>query len=322
MRRIKLFLVMLVFAVPAGLAARVNASIPDHAELLKLLDTMGPAIYRDPWSVYAQLKEFEPGIEDAPQETKVLYYMRKAHALHNLYLNDEFEDALGSGRAMTSDATPMRTKLMLMILDGVARQRNGEYESGIAVQEDAARLAQANKLPFVHVFALVELAYTQSQSGRNETALSVLQLAYTLALNMDNAFLTAMVNEVYGVVYMYMGEYDRSIGHDLEALAAYEELGYRGYEAEATYGVALTYRNLKKWDEAMAMQKRLLIWESDYIQPLRDAGHLHGIIGKARGALSGFLDDTGYTQPPYYPASDGLRAELQTAFDRYWAGEW
>jgi 4-hydroxy-tetrahydrodipicolinate synthase len=74
----------------------------------------------------------------------------------------------------------------------------------------------------------------------------------------------------------------------------------------------------KEWEEAMGMQNFLLIWEARYVAPLREAGHLHGIVGKARGALTGFLEDSGYTKPPYYPVPENLMHELQEAFDVYW----
>ncbi len=75
-----------------------------------------------------------------------------------------------------------------------------------------------------------------------------------------------------------------------------------------------------EWVEAMRMQQFLLVWETQHTTPLREAGHLHGIIGKARGALTGFLEDSGYTKPPYYPVSESLMREFQEAFDEYWKG--
>jgi hypothetical protein len=76
-----------------------------------------------------------------------------------------------------------------------------------------------------------------------------------------------------------------------------------------------------RWDEARQYHAKLMTWEMTHIAQLRAAGHLHGIIGKARAALSEFLADSGYTQPPYYPISDAMRTELKRAFDQYWAEE-
>ncbi len=75
-----------------------------------------------------------------------------------------------------------------------------------------------------------------------------------------------------------------------------------------------------EWEEAMNMQRFLLEWEARYVAPLREAGYLHGIIGKARGALTGFLEDSGFTKPPYYPVSRTLMDDFQKAFDEYWKG--
>ncbi|MEK7752906.1 MAG: hypothetical protein AAB654_13375, partial [Acidobacteriota bacterium] len=75
------------------------------------------------------------------------------------------------------------------------------------------------------------------------------------------------------------------------------------------------------WQEAMRRQARLVRWESEHIQRLRQLGHLHAIVGKARVALSGFLLDRGHTRAPYYPADPAIIAELRREFDTFWAEE-
>ncbi len=77
----------------------------------------------------------------------------------------------------------------------------------------------------------------------------------------------------------------------------------------------------KDWETAWQMQKKLLKWERTSIAPLRQAGHRHGIIGKARAALSGFLEDSGRTRPPYYPVDSILQESLKRAFEEFWADE-
>jgi dihydrodipicolinate synthase/N-acetylneuraminate lyase len=74
----------------------------------------------------------------------------------------------------------------------------------------------------------------------------------------------------------------------------------------------------RQWEAAMTMQKQLLVWEANYVKPLRQAGHLHGVIGKARGALSGFLEDNRVTRAPYYPVGDELFAQFKKDFEKYW----
>jgi dihydrodipicolinate synthase/N-acetylneuraminate lyase len=75
------------------------------------------------------------------------------------------------------------------------------------------------------------------------------------------------------------------------------------------------------WAAAMAFHNKLNEWEFTHIKPVRDAGHLHGIIGKARAALTGFLEDTGITRAPYSPVSEEMQRKLKAAFEQFWATE-
>jgi diguanylate cyclase (GGDEF)-like protein len=76
-------------------------------------------------------------------------------------------------------------------------------------------------------------------------------LARELAALGDD-FLVAVVNEVFGVLYTYIDEYDRAIQHYRLALDGYEELAYVGYVAEAIYGLATAHRYAGEYDTAVA----------------------------------------------------------------------
>ena len=75
------------------------------------------------------------------------------------------------------------------------------------------------------------------------------------------------------------------------------------------------------WTAASGCYKKLMKWELTHLQPILAAGHNHGIIGKALGALTGFLEDTGITQPPYAPVPAELQRQMKAAFAQYWAVE-
>jgi dihydrodipicolinate synthase/N-acetylneuraminate lyase len=76
-----------------------------------------------------------------------------------------------------------------------------------------------------------------------------------------------------------------------------------------------------EWEAAWQMQMKLLRWERTYVARIRKAGYHHGIIGKARAALSGFLEDSGQTRAPYYPVEQELQTWLKRAFEEYWKDE-
>jgi dihydrodipicolinate synthase/N-acetylneuraminate lyase len=75
------------------------------------------------------------------------------------------------------------------------------------------------------------------------------------------------------------------------------------------------------WVTAAACHRKLLGWELMHSRPLHEAGHRHGVIGKARAILTGFLEETGRTRPPYYPVSSEMQREYKVAFEAYWSNE-
>jgi 4-hydroxy-tetrahydrodipicolinate synthase len=76
-----------------------------------------------------------------------------------------------------------------------------------------------------------------------------------------------------------------------------------------------------QWEQAWQMQFKLWEWERKHVSPIRRAGHLSGVVGKARAALTGILEDNRLTRAPYRPVSDRLWTDLKQNFDRFWAEE-
>ena len=75
------------------------------------------------------------------------------------------------------------------------------------------------------------------------------------------------------------------------------------------------------WDTATGYHKKLLDWESKHLRSIIEVGYRHGIVGKARATITGWLEDSGCTRAPYYPVSEQLQMELKRAFEEYWAPE-
>lgn len=75
------------------------------------------------------------------------------------------------------------------------------------------------------------------------------------------------------------------------------------------------------WSEAMAMQSKFIRWECACVEPLVQKGYLHGIIGKARGAVTGFLEDHGKTRAPYGPVPTADIEALSEMFQLWWLEE-
>jgi len=77
----------------------------------------------------------------------------------------------------------------------------------------------------------------------------------------------------------------------------------------------------REWEAAMAMQRKFNLWESTCVEPHVRRGYLHGIIGKARAAASGFLEDDGHTRAPYQPMPAADVKQLAADFNQWWTEE-
>lgn len=77
----------------------------------------------------------------------------------------------------------------------------------------------------------------------------------------------------------------------------------------------------QEWKEAFACFRKLMDWELTYVQKIRKEGFRHGILGKARGELTKFLEDTEYSKAPYYPVPKEMVQELCCDFKTYWQEE-
>lgn len=75
------------------------------------------------------------------------------------------------------------------------------------------------------------------------------------------------------------------------------------------------------WAEATRMQSKFNRWEVQCVEPLVKKGYLHGIVGKARCASTGFLEDDGNTRAPYYPLQPEEINDLRLAFKEWWSSE-
>lgn len=258
---IRLIIACLLVATPLLSAASARA---DEKELMATLRDFEAAIWRDPWAARDRLKALRPELDGASSEVRALYYQRLAHALHYLYLDEEFSHAIDAGLAAVTPSTSARTRLFLELLDSVRLRQMGDYKSSLELTERVVEETSHLEFDFLSVFALSEMAFTRTMLGNNEVALIELQRAFADAVELQDRFLIAIVNEAFGALYSYIDEFDKSIEHYRKALDTYAELDYAVYEAEATYGIAISYRYAEQWDEALANFQRYREMTEDY----------------------------------------------------------
>lgn len=250
---LRLALVLLLAVPLAGAPQSVRGEADDLSRALHGLQEL---IWRDPWRARERLNALRPRVAEAEAQQQALYYQRLAFALLNLYVGHEFESAVEDGLAVLTPDTPVQTRLFLELFDGIRARRAGDYARARQRMEQVVAAARARNLEFLAVFALAELGFTRSVAGDNELALTELQQAFAMAVARRDDFLIAFVNESFGAFYGYLNAYDESLAHYQKALDTYAELGYTVYEAEATYGFAISYRYAQRWEQALANFRR------------------------------------------------------------------
>jgi len=220
------------------------------------LQDMGHELNKQPWKTYQSLLVQADQLEDMSPHYKLWWLLRKAQAENLLYFFERFERTVDQAVASVSQQTPARIIINIDIFRGLILQRQGSYQLSQTILKKAQQSALENEFTYLAVRAKQELAYTRSLTEVYELSLTELQQAYVEAFALNDEFLIAKINEVYGAIYGYMHDHDKSIEYYQKSLTSYQKLGYIAHEVEAIYGLAATYRYWKKYDLAIEYYQR------------------------------------------------------------------
>jgi len=216
-----------------------------------VLQNMESELNKYPWKTYQILLTQVDQVEDMSPNYKVWWLLRKAQAENLVYFFDKFERTVEQAQTVINLQTPARVTINFNIFQGLILQRKGLYQQAQIMLKKAKQSAIENKFIYLAVLAKHELAYTRSLTEVYELSLTELQQAYVEAFSLNDEFLIARINEVYGAIYSYMNDYEKSIEYYQKALVSYQKFEYPSYEVEAIYGLASTYRYWKKYDLAI-----------------------------------------------------------------------
>lgn len=220
------------------------------------LQGMEHELNKQPWKTYQLLLTQADQVEDMSPHYKLWWLLRKAQAENLLYFFGDFKGTVDQAITSVSQQTPVRILINIDIFRGLILQREGSYQQSQTILKKAQQSAIDNQFTYLAVLAKQELAYTRSLTEVYELSLTELQQAYVEAFALNNEFLIAKINEVYGAIYGYMDDYGKSVEYYQKALLSYQQLKYPAHEAEAIYGLAATYRYWKKYALAIESYQR------------------------------------------------------------------
>ncbi|MGL1956833.1 MAG: diguanylate cyclase [Colwellia sp.] len=219
------------------------------------IKNMAVEINHKPWQSYQKLQALKPQFSSFDKENKLWWLLRKAQAENLLYLYPEFEQTVAESQTLINTNTLAEIVINFDLYSGIISQRRGNYNQSKKLLKLALSYAHVENFTYLAVEAKKELAFTRSLTESFETSLLGLQEAYVEAYALNDSFLIALINEVYGAIYGYMDEYSKSIEYYQKALASYQALDYPLHAAEAIHGLAATYRYWKKYDLAIEYYK-------------------------------------------------------------------
>ena len=228
------------------------AQLTDSSALQK----MEHELNKQPWKVYQLLLTQADQLKDMSPHYKLWWLLRKAQAENLLYFFEEFERTVDQATTSISQQTSARIIINIDIFRGLILQRQGRYQRSQTILKKAKQSAIKNEFTYLAVRAKQELAYTRSLTEVYELSLTELQQAYVEAFALNDEFLIAKINEVYGAIYGYMHDYGKSIEYYQKSLTSYQKLEYPAHEVEAIYGLAATYRYWKKYELAIEYYQR------------------------------------------------------------------
>lgn len=215
------------------------------------LQNMDDELNKQPWKTYQTLLSQTEHIDDMSPHYKLWWLLRKAQAENLLYFFDEFKRTVDQAQKSINLQTSIRITINFDIFHGLILQREGQYLKAQKILKKATLSAKENKFIYLAVRAKQELAYTRSLTEVYELSLTELQQSYVEAFALSDDFLIAKINEVYGAIYGYMHDYEKSVEYYQKALLSYQKLEYIAHEVEAIFGLASTYRFWHKYDLAI-----------------------------------------------------------------------
>ena len=213
---------------------------------------MDDEIHREPWLSYLKLLEYKKSALAMSESDALWWLLRKAETEHLLYFKDDFAKTVQQAQSKVTEQTPEEIASKLNVFSGMLATINGDYAISINFFNKALSQAKSAGLNIIYIMGKQELAYSRSLTESYDTSLIELQGAYVEAFALEDTFLLATINETYGAIYGYMGEYEQSVEYYKKALDIYEQLGYQYHIAEAIFGLASTYRYWKKYELATA----------------------------------------------------------------------
>ncbi len=221
-------------------------------ELSSLLD----ASYTNAEETLLALNWTEP--DKLPVQARRWHYLNKALIEAQLQLYEDMNASLNAAESLFSDSFDepdnlnyQKAKATHFLLRARHASNSASFNQAIQVSESARSLAKIHKFDAIHALATSELANAYVNISDYEHALTLNYQAFSQASILNDPFVIAYVNQMYGNIYHDIGGFDDAIAYWSDARQGYQALGYNNYASASLFGIASAHRYQKNYDEAI-----------------------------------------------------------------------
>ena len=171
---------------------------------------------------------------------------------------------------------PARVTVRYLLERGRAYNSSGAPEKAVPLFRDALDRARAVKEDFLAIDAAHMLGIAAPAEQRLEWNLEAVSMTERTADARSKRWLASLYNNI-GWTYHDRGDFARALDYFERALPAWEQRGGAANIRFAWWAIARAYRSLGRYDDALAIQRRLL---AETIAAGGSDGYVHEELGE------------------------------------------
>jgi two-component system, cell cycle response regulator len=244
-----LLLLSLCFYYQSAFGQAAENSQQQLAKTLQLIKTQ---VLTEPKQAHLRLHNLKSSITIDPQSPLYIdYLLLRAESANYSYQFDQFTQDIETAVSLTELQAELPQRASLLLYLAISKQRHGNFTEAFILLEQAKKLALKSNNQALAIRVSIEKAYFLALGEEYEAALELIQQAYIQSNQTDQTLLRGLIEEVLGVIYLYMAKPEDSLRHFEKSYDIYQQLKYPYFISEATLGIATNYRYWKKWPQAI-----------------------------------------------------------------------
>jgi len=190
-------------------------------------------------------------------------FFRKADILYILGRYDQLQAEVSQLQARHIGLSSPLLRAHLYFTKGLSAQSQSRFRTALENYEKVTALSSEYNFPELSIQARIQISNVYILTEEYHESIPFSHQAFTDAQAIGSQFLIARANEMLGIIYTDLKEYDKAIEYYEQAAEIFENLGYTFYSSSCLYGIATAYRYAENWNLAIVYFDRFFEEESN-----------------------------------------------------------